>query len=524
MAPLILKELQSGKTFNIVDDCVIGRSHGADLVLADPSISSLHARIIEVKKNFYIEDLQSSNGVYLNNSKITEAARLREGDLLQLGRTRLVVTMAESDRKQSEQTVVLGSLGLKKDWELNHDKLRLVHEITGELISDLDLKLLTERIFLKFRPIFNQDRSYLALFKEDGLLEPLFSEPPHLRAPISRSFLERVFRNGDSLLLEDALSDPAFQTKESVLGLRIRSALCVPLIFHQRIYGVIYMDNNTPGRYKHADLEFLRTIAFILGPLLENARLWSELKQRHENTLETLKKTQKQLIDMERKTAYIHLAQAMAHEIRNPLMAAGGLLARMARLASEQAEISQYRAVLSLLERIELILKEVDSFVRIPEPHKELVRIDNILQHAIEKHRGEWESKDLTLSFGINTPYLVAPLDVVLFDKAVLMILREVQESIPKGSKLEITLQDSGSDLEVVFGETDEASKFLAPFDPGLKNKPWSFGLFLNIAYKIISDHGGTILLDQEASSAYPIILKIPREMGLLTSPNDAAF
>jgi len=276
------------------------------------------------------------------------------------------------------------------------------------------------------------------------------------------------------------------------------------------------MDNNTPGRYNQEDLEFLRTIAFILGPILENARLWSELKDRHENTLEVLKKTEAQLIDAERKAAYINLAQAMAHEIRNPLMAAGGLITRMARSISEPAESSKCRQVLALLERIEQILKEVDSFVKLPEPHKELVRIDRIVQHVVDRHRDTWEAKELNFRLGITTSYLTVPLDEMLFDKAVSMILREMQESIPKGTELEISLQDSGSEIEIIFGKTDKAASFLAPFDPGLKNKPWSSGLFLNIAHKIISDHGGTILLDPSSSSAYPIIVKIPRETQIL--------
>jgi hypothetical protein len=44
-----------------------------------------------------------------------------------------------------------------------------------------------------------------------------------------------------------------------------------------------------------------------------------------------------------------------------------------------------------------------------------------------------------------------------------------------------------------------------------LEDKPWSLGLFLNVAHKIISDHGGKLLLDPEGHSALSMVIRIPR-------------
>ncbi len=79
---------------------------------------------------------------------------------------------------------------------------------------------------------------------------------------------------------------------------------------------------------------------------MENARLWSELENRYASAMETLKKTQARLIDMERTAAYVRLAQAMAHEIRNPLMVIGGLVrGKLARIDVSLNPLSlSYRA------------------------------------------------------------------------------------------------------------------------------------------------------------------------------------
>nr|NIN01420.1 FHA domain-containing protein [candidate division Zixibacteria bacterium] len=321
---IVLQELGSLRKHRIDLPCILGRGNQANLTFLDSTISQRHALIAEIDDQIWIEDLKSSNGVYVNDQKIKEKTLLKPGDSVQLGQTEFLVCQAEEDI--SEQTVVLHSLDPKAEWKSDHERLRLIYEITTALSENQDLAVLGEAIFSRFKEIFKQDRGYLALFEEDGTLEPIFLDPSSKPVPLSRSIINRLFQTGESLLLEDALSEAPLKEQESIVALRIRSALCVPLIYHDQIYGLIYLDRNIPGAYGQDDLEFLRTIAFILAPLMENARLWSELENRYASAMETLKKTQARLIDMERTAAYVRLAQAMAHEIRNPLMVIGGLV------------------------------------------------------------------------------------------------------------------------------------------------------------------------------------------------------
>ena len=46
--------------------------------------------------------------------------------------------------------------------------------------------------------------------------------------------------------------------------------------------------------------------------------------------------------------------------------------------------------------------------------------------------------------------------------------------------------------------------------DPELERKPWSLGLFLNLANKIISDHGGRLLVDVHGPSPLPLEVRVP--------------
>jgi len=504
--------LQSaGKTHTIIPPCVIGRGNEADLSFPDPAISHRHALIEERDSGVWIQDLGSANGVFVNDILIQGKAPLKTGDSIRLGQTELMVLLQEAEKDISERTVILHSFRPETEWNLDQKRLRLIYEIAAELSENQDVSVLGEKLFSQFKEIFNQDRGYIALFQKDGSLKPLLMDSATKSVPVSRSIVNRMFRDGESFLLEDALSEDAFKEQESILALRIRSALCVPLIFHDQIYGLMYLDRNIPGAYKKDDLEFLRSIAFILAPLIENARLWSELKKHFDNAMETLRETQVRLIDMERQAAYVRLAHAMAHEIRNPLMVVGGLLRRMARSESGDIKDDKMQAVMSSIERIEMVLREVDTFVKIPAPRKKLEKADQLVRDAIELHKLECDTKCISVHIRNDTSQLMVPLDAGLFRKALSMIFREVMFSIPQGTEIGITIRDYGNDLEIVFGTVDNAISLCEMYSPELQDKPWSLSLFLNIAHKIISDHGGKLLLTTAPHLALPVLVRIPR-------------
>lgn len=67
---------------------VLGRA-GADIDLGDPAISVRHFQIEAIGDEFFVRDLESRNGTYLNGSKV-RYAELRPGDQLRAGRTVLV--------------------------------------------------------------------------------------------------------------------------------------------------------------------------------------------------------------------------------------------------------------------------------------------------------------------------------------------------------------------------------------------------------------------------------------------------
>jgi pSer/pThr/pTyr-binding forkhead associated (FHA) protein len=81
---------RKGQTFDLGEELTVGRAAGCGVALPeDTFVSQLHARVFRRDGSFYVEDLGSTNGTFLNKKPITTAVALRTGDRLQVGKTLL---------------------------------------------------------------------------------------------------------------------------------------------------------------------------------------------------------------------------------------------------------------------------------------------------------------------------------------------------------------------------------------------------------------------------------------------------
>jgi pSer/pThr/pTyr-binding forkhead associated (FHA) protein len=80
---------RAGESFKVIEDRVsIGRSPDAGVFLDDVTVSRNHALLVRRRDGFYIDDLGSLNGTYVNRRRI-ESHRLGDGDEIQVGKYKL---------------------------------------------------------------------------------------------------------------------------------------------------------------------------------------------------------------------------------------------------------------------------------------------------------------------------------------------------------------------------------------------------------------------------------------------------
>jgi pSer/pThr/pTyr-binding forkhead associated (FHA) protein len=89
--PLIIVEggggLRAGAAFAVNGSMTIGRSPQVDVQIDDRFASARHARIVEQEGLYYVEDMGSTNGTYLNGRRLRTQERLRPEDRIRIGDT-----------------------------------------------------------------------------------------------------------------------------------------------------------------------------------------------------------------------------------------------------------------------------------------------------------------------------------------------------------------------------------------------------------------------------------------------------
>jgi pSer/pThr/pTyr-binding forkhead associated (FHA) protein len=77
----------SGKNFELGQELTIGRADKCHVVLDDTYVSQVHARIFSRGDSYFLEDLGSTNGTYLNRKRVGGATELQRGDRVKIGKT-----------------------------------------------------------------------------------------------------------------------------------------------------------------------------------------------------------------------------------------------------------------------------------------------------------------------------------------------------------------------------------------------------------------------------------------------------
>ncbi len=322
---------EKGKVFPLErEETVIGRLAYCDVILPQKNISRQHARLVRSGSEHYLEDLDSTNGTFLNGKRVRTRTKLRDHDLIRVYDVTLLFRDSLEPEAPAAKVRDAGSAGvgasdqaagmttetlepaaariddLRRNVGVNaYEKLRTVLEINRTLGSSLNIDLVLPKILDSLITVFPQtDRAYILFPNEDtGELqvrgEKRKDEGTMITSslgPISQTIANRVLSCGEAILNADGLDDNQFPVSDSVLDFPIRSMMCAPLIGPmQKPLGIIYVDTNDPyERFHEDDLEVLLSLAATAGQAVEYARTHeAQLRMdRRQRELATAKQVQ----------------------------------------------------------------------------------------------------------------------------------------------------------------------------------------------------------------------------------------
>lgn len=161
-------------------------------------------------------------------------------------------------------------------------RLAALYEVSRVIGSSLDLNEVLTQVMDAIIQLTGAERGFLMLIGEDGELEVKAARNMARETldedefAISRSVIRTVAETGQPVLTTNAITDPRFSGKASVVAHNLRSIQCVPLRARGEIIGVIYVDNRIrAGAFSADDLELLAAFATQAAMAIENARLFT---------------------------------------------------------------------------------------------------------------------------------------------------------------------------------------------------------------------------------------------------------
>jgi sigma-B regulation protein RsbU (phosphoserine phosphatase) len=315
--------------------CIVGRHPNCHIVLDNPAISRHHAQVLQSHGSYFVEDLRSRNGTYLNGKLLEGRVQLGEGDQIRISEVLLafqnsaippvtdtvsstelgrvpddgsamsigpvavakvqdvvdedsgIFVLADHYEEPPFEPPLVDSLDSRHSEDSRSDvkpetKLRAVLEIARALGGELRLDKLLPTVLEKLFGSFPQaEQGFILLRDADaGRLRVMATKSRTATKRgdaivVSMTVVRSAMESGQALLSGNVQTDDRFKRSHSLSRMQIRSIMCVPLLDHQGTsIGVIQIvTRNSDFEFTKEDLDLLDAVAAQAALAIENARL-----------------------------------------------------------------------------------------------------------------------------------------------------------------------------------------------------------------------------------------------------------
>lgn len=287
------------RVYPLRDPLMVGRSEKCHVMIDMEGISRRHCLLSLVESKVVIEDLDSTNGTYLNGTRIREAV-VRPGDKIMVGSCSLyILTGGDAKRvADSGQTQLLGQTTIET--LLNEDEESLPDPV---MLSHAGLKGSALEAMFNLSEIANSSRDMDSLLNGSlSLLMDLLhmdlgcvyrsgtpEEPPELLVAVnisphgkydpSTSVIKKVLEENVSVIATDVIGSDGIFKSRSITESGTACIMCVPMRSAGIVKGAIYLSSlKQIAPLKEGALRLLTAMATQVGLAMENLAHLGRLK------------------------------------------------------------------------------------------------------------------------------------------------------------------------------------------------------------------------------------------------------
>jgi signal transduction histidine kinase len=464
-----------GKVFELPADepQLIGRSSEA-LPIADHTVSRRHAELTPDDGAWYLRDLDSANGTFVNGERIADRVRLRPGDQFRCGSTLFVFALSgEDDGRPSPIQLLDGELDVTVEGRADpnadsmilaapdpvraaRDHLRVIYDLTAVTARAIDRAAMLEQVMDLIFAEFEPDRGFILLGDD----------------PRGRPISDTRFRSGDS-----------------VRDYGIRSAICSPITAEGRQFGIIQIDSQLANfTFTHAQLQLLNAIGRHTGLALLS-------KEIVESTVQT-----------ERLATMGETVASLSHSIKNMLqgLRGGADAVELALNRGDNALAREGWPILARnLDRIYTLTLNMLTFARPNRLEIELGDLHALVREAVDLVTPQADHASVGVILDLADDMPPVPFDTSGLHQALVNILMNAIEAAPpkrgvvtvkssfdpRAHEVRVSVVDNGSGIGAL--PPDEAFEAFRT-TKGQRGT----GLGLAVTRKIAREHGGDAHLE----------------------------
>jgi len=543
---LVLTVLQGpdrGRRFELPDNepQMIGRS-SESLPIIDQTISRRHAELTPDSGRWHIRDLTSSNGTFVNGVRVHDRRLLQPGDQIRIGATLLLYGenvkkrhyLRLADRGEIdvniEHTVTSNDdsmiMASPEPSQAAQFQLKVIYELTELIGSVMNMQDLLERVMDVIFEYFQADRGFLML-SDDAESEPQAVVVRHRTAPqtppandksepidVSKTIVRYVMRHGKGVLSSNAMTDQRFSRGDSVQAYGIRSAMCVPIKFRDRLYGVVYLDSKIANyTYTEDQLLLLTAIGVQTGLAIARAHLYE------------------QRLHSERLAAIGQTVASLSHSIKNIIqgLRGGAEVVELAmRKHNARVLANGWEIVSRNLDRINDLAMNMLTYSKSRQVELEMTNLVTLLEEnrlLMQKH---FDAKQVALLTDYAPDLPPVPIDPAGIHQAVLNLLSNALDAVEpesgvvtlacmydeKYQMMRIKVSDTGAGMS-----REVISHLFEPFHSTKGQR--GTGLGLVVTKKVIEEHAGRIDVQSKPGSGTTFVLSLPTNLDRTPSSAD---
>ncbi|MBE0696313.1 MAG: response regulator [Anaerolineaceae bacterium] len=257
--------------------------------------------------------------------------------------------------------------------------------------------------------------------------------------------------------------------------------------------------------FTQADLEMFVIFARQAAVALENAKLYSELKEY----IRRVEESQRALVQAEKMAAVGRLVASMAHEINNPLQAVRNCLHLANRKGVASDQRFRYLEMMDIeLDRLVQTVKQMLDFYRPGSPDREIVEITQIISQVLDLLKPQLHEQKIHVHYHPDlqsgqvfvVPGQIQQVILNLLINAMDAIDESCKESQDRELKREIWINTYFADQKLYLlvedsgqGIADDLNEQV--FEPFVSTKHNGTGLGLAVSYGIMERHQGSLTL-----------------------------